>query len=511
MDKQVNVFISYARSDEAIARVLFDDLTHVNRERVHCFLDTAKIPSGQKFEEVIIRELREADWLICVYTGEQSEYCGFEIGIFQAAKLDDPSRDRRFVCLHDVPDLPGVFNGHQNHRIPPPPSTALTDKEEEEYYSNSDVESFFSNFYNYENLYVASTLGDHAPLHKNIVVNCKHLTEAFKEGRGDEIVTDTPTQLRVEVCIPPGKESELMIIPDEATVTGTYESMSLFGIMPHMQNRQLPQVSWGVLKREVAALDASRPLWLQCLERDILNSANGRVLEGFHATLRDGRSEKTYRPIVARHILYGRLSHKVEVLFVETLPRQFLGARITSVLLACIVMASRFRFAYFEDRDKTAGAFSDYLSDREFETSVRQLLYDIDRLDHEAMEFGLDTRKFVAAFGDRKKAEAESFADNWLKAREKLCMLLPSSGVVVDASNRHIIKAAVGEFLKAVELENERFLRIAIDLYSAEMREQLSGGRRGLDLVAGQKAVAQPKRGGRRSRGSGPVVAAAER
>jgi len=81
--KIVNVFISYASNDRVIAETLEEELSKVNKDRVKCFLDTKSIASGLDFEGEITKALGNADWLVCVYTGEQSEFCGYEIGVFR--------------------------------------------------------------------------------------------------------------------------------------------------------------------------------------------------------------------------------------------------------------------------------------------------------------------------------------------------------------------------------------------------------------------------------------------
>ena len=135
-----------------------------------------------------------------------------------------------------------------------------------------------------------------------------------------------------------------------------------------------------------------------------MNAANGLALTGRDMSF--NRNQKIWRPILYRHVLYEGGGHKCEVLFVETLPRQFLGAKNTSALLAAIIMASRFRFAYFEE----VGTTNTTKETMGIKTQCRQLVYDIERLEYkESMEFGLDANSFILAFGEENKALAEKF------------------------------------------------------------------------------------------------------
>jgi hypothetical protein len=85
---EVRVFISYAHQDRSVALALERILKKVNKSRVNCFVDVNSIDAGTRYEEVIRERLSQADWFIGIFTGEHSEYCGFEVG--SSAKLNGP-------------------------------------------------------------------------------------------------------------------------------------------------------------------------------------------------------------------------------------------------------------------------------------------------------------------------------------------------------------------------------------------------------------------------------------
>jgi hypothetical protein len=152
--------------------------------------------------------------------------------------------------------------------------------------------------------------------------------------------------------------------------------------------------------------------------------------------------------VLARHIRYEGGDNQFEVLFVETIPRQFLGRRITSVLLSSIVIASRLRFAYFENREEIVAAFDARVPSLDFQARCRQLLYDIERLQHESVEFGVDETNFIAAFGDDNKATAEQFVNNWGEATKQLYQVLPPNFERITEEERPKVETAVRLFLK---------------------------------------------------------------
>ena len=92
MADTTNVFISYAHEDTIMLLTpIRNQLTLLAQHgeggpSLKCFLDTESIEPGQKFEPVIKSALEEADWLIMVFTGDQSVYCGYEIGMYSILK-----------------------------------------------------------------------------------------------------------------------------------------------------------------------------------------------------------------------------------------------------------------------------------------------------------------------------------------------------------------------------------------------------------------------------------------
>src|SRR5690348_1392307 len=114
-------FISYAHQDSIIANEIERQLIYLaekgkGKTFLKCFLDTKSIPPGQKYEPIIKAALEQADWLIVVFTGDQSVYCGYEIGIYSVIK---PQDDKPVICLHDVDkgSLPAVLDGYNTAMV----------------------------------------------------------------------------------------------------------------------------------------------------------------------------------------------------------------------------------------------------------------------------------------------------------------------------------------------------------------------------------------------------------
>ena len=266
----VYVFISYAHNDAIIAQALYEELIDVNSTRVNCFLDTKIIQSGRNFEDELTIALKQADWLVCIYTGEPSEYCGYEIGIFKTTRsIPSGVKDDRLVCLHDVENPPGVFRNHQNSVITfPPAAKTASSFDENSFYLNSSISTFFKNFYKYKGLYVPKDADEGQRQITKLVRQSKRITEAFKAARTTDVLADTPTQLLIDVSVSAKAGERMTEVPDESEITGTFQSLGLFGLMPHMVNRQLPITTWGRLKEVLAQKVGGRsPFWIESLDR----------------------------------------------------------------------------------------------------------------------------------------------------------------------------------------------------------------------------------------------------
>jgi hypothetical protein len=486
--RKVNVFISYAKADHAIADALREEIIDLNRDRIDCFLDSKTIESGEGWEKRLESALQAADWLVCIYTGVQSEFCGYEVGVFTSGKaLEKREEHTRLVCVHDVPTYPTLFRSHQNRRVAYPPEHLLPGEtfDEKGFYEQSDLAKLFNDLSKFDGLYVPSDGAEYQRQTQAFTRKAKLVTEAFRISHGNDIRSDTPTQLGFEV-IAPGKPGDpLERMPPNAMVKGTFATFSLFDMMPHMEGEQLPSISWAEIK-SVGKLPSSGYLpWIERLERDMLNAANQRALIEPEATFRG--KDRTYRAILVRHILHWNGTHKFGIVFVETLPRQFVGDQNTSMILAGLVVASRFRFAYLEQPEKVAACFSDGLSLHEFEAYYRQFLYDLERIRQESMELGLlDQATFIKSFGPSRRGVAEGFLTTWKEARQKLEASLPPSNASITAATRQQVKEAILGYLKEVGAENSRFLQVALEAYTEELKEELR--KRPVELMAYQHA-----------------------
>jgi TIR domain len=481
--KKVHVFISYARSDHVIAKALHDVLTDVNPDRVDCFLDTEKIGIGREWQPELLNALHCADWLICVYTGEQSEYCGYEIGIFSAKKkigLDKQTTTKApLVCLHDVIKLPEVFNPYRHVLVAPFEDLIPDDAN----HGPNDLVRFLDEFYAFHELRTGHGLEDQERRREQIYAHAEKISDAFRQARKKDAIEETFTQPRIELAIRGQDASNLKTIPADSEISADGVTLALFGLTlpqrPVASDSTFLKTTWGRI-RETQAPTGKRVLWMEKIEQDICDAARGDALKGMEVTFQSGK--KIYRPILARHTLYGDGSRTFYILLVETLPRRFLGHTNTSLLLAGLVQASRFRFAYLEEWDRYRHSrFDEAVPDQDFLIHCTQLRYDLERLEHEAAEYGLlDRKAFIEAYGDSNRAVAESFGETWDRAKSELLKILPSGGTMTEP--RPQVRAAIIKFFREMAAENSRFIATTIDVYRGEILGQIKDHNHPLDF-----------------------------
>lgn len=203
-----SAFISYHHDDRIIGEAIYDQILMLaghgeGKGAVRCFLDARDIERGVPWQGVIDDNIKEMDWLIVVFTGEQSAYCGYEIGTFSHVKPND----RRIVCLHDVEKglLPVILNHRQNSFVydigniaqQDQDKVSLSAQEEVNYWCNSEVGRLLRDFCSYSNLYVAT----HEPslYTYNIALAAKRIANAFALARATDVAYETPAQISFEI------------------------------------------------------------------------------------------------------------------------------------------------------------------------------------------------------------------------------------------------------------------------------------------------------------------------
>jgi hypothetical protein len=491
----VHVFISYSHDDKELAECVRDELKKANPDRVTIYLDAYSIRSGERWDLSIISNLRAADWLIFIYTGRERrsyDYCGFEMGIFASAHNLDTSQDiaqsARLVCVHDTQDVPAMLSMVQNRQIVPyeaEDSPDSTKEREFDFYRDSPLAQLFEDFYQYPpdrplrmNMLMREPGGDSRlrempNIAKQIVDSVSILVTKFHEARKNDPVSEKFYQLRMEIDIRDTITQTATEISARSTVTAAQDTFNLIGLSPDPDRRGEIRTTWGQMRKSLANNNETSA-WMDKIEDDILDAVNQRNLKSPETTFR-AQDGQLYRPLLARQIIYGSGMRKVSVMFVRTLPRKFVGDETTSALLIGLILASRFRFSFIENLNNLLLLIGDTITDDEFKLGCRQLIYDVERMEQESSEFGMNSPDLLhQAFGPENYEIVNAFYGVWLPGKDDLFAALKGGVLDSSKSHRENIRQQVKAFANSISPYNKRFLEMALQKYTAYLRARLN-------------------------------------
>jgi hypothetical protein len=497
MSENVNVFISYAHEDSIIANAIKDQLALLAQRgkggpSLNCFLDTESIQPGVKYEPVIRAALEQADWLIVVFTGYQSVYCGYEIGMYSIIK-PQPGKsidEKPVACLHDVElkKLPAVVEGYNTTLISPiarylpdSPNIAISDAH---LWWNSPVGRLLRAICATKDLYTPQDRkNDPVQYEIDIAQAASKISYSFEDARRGDELWETPLQAGLELIVSPpfyGKDGER--IPPESTLLGSSRAIDILGLnVPYsVGGGEAPRITWNELCQALATPGRANVPWLDRLETNIRLAAALKKTQPDDVTFRSsGQDRRIYRAVLTRHKLYNNGKRRFYVLLVETFDRRFIGDPDTSLLLTALMLASRWRFTFFERWNETLEQFGDRRSDAEFLDACKQLEYNMEWIENEGVEFGADNLDaMVRAFGDQQKARVERFYSDYYTAKDKMQSRFPKTFEKLSPEKRTEVQGAIIEFLTAVKDQNAEFLALCVKTYAEKLRVDESNSSR---------------------------------
>jgi hypothetical protein len=484
MADTTNVFISYAHLDTIVAHAIRDQLTLLAQNgegapSLKCFLDTESIEPGQRFEPVIKAALEDADWLIVVFTGDQSVYSGYEIGMYSILKpnADKPSIEKPVAWLHDVDKskLPAVVNGYNTTLISriapylPDPPNDLTS--EAKLWWNSSVGKLLRTICESKCLYTPQhRKTDPVQYQVDLAQAASKIAYAFEAARQEDEESDTPVQAALELTVFPGFEGLGGRIPAQSTLVGSSRAFEILGLnVPHsLTANEAPHITWGELRDALSRPGRANIPWMDRLETNISLAGALKAPKPDDVTFRgSGQDRRIYRAILNHHKLYKNGKRRFYILLVETFDRRFVGDPDSSLLLTALMLASRWRFTFFERWSDTLKQFDSSHSDADFLDACRQLEYNMEWIENEGVELGADDMDaMVKAFGSQHKARVERFYDQFYSAKKKMKSQLPPTLEGLNPQTRSVAQSAIVEFLTTVKDQNIEFLNLCVRAFA---------------------------------------------
>jgi hypothetical protein len=486
MPDTTHAFVSYSHKDAIIAEEIERQLIALaekgkGKAFLKCFLDTKSIPPAQRYQPIIRSALEQTDWLIVVFTGNQSVYCGYEIGIYSVVSPHDDMahEDKPITCLHDVDQsrIPGVLDGYNTTLVtqvaPYTANDPIPSGQEVNLWWQSPVGRFLRAFCSSKDLYTANDCANPSEYTVDIAKAAKQICHAFELARQEDEVGETPIQAGFEITIYPSLDGALRRIPESSPLKGSSLAFQILGLsLPFSVSAdQAPQTTWGEVRQALSEPGRANIPWMDKLEINISLAASLRTPEPDDVTFKGKQDGRIYRALLTRHKLYRNGMRRFYVLLVETFDRRFVGDRQTSLLLIALTLASRWRFTFFERWSETVKQFDASRSDRDFQIACRQLEYNMDWMEHEGVELGADDMgAMVDAFGYDNRALVESFYSDWETAKKELDRQLPQTFEGLTAEARTQTQTAIITFLTKIKAQNADFLKLCIDKYAEKMR-----------------------------------------
>ncbi len=481
MNDVTNVFISYSHQDRRIATEIREQLIRLAQQgqgapSINCFLDTESIPPAAKYGPIIMSALQKADWLIVIFTGDQSVYCGFEIGMYSA--MAPPGTTPPIICLHDVEQsrLPAVVEGYKTTHIGTVgsylPEGPLQMGNDVQLWWNTPIAQVLTTICNGKGLYMPGHRQNNPSQYQvDIAQAASRISQAFEIARAEDEVSETPVQAGFEVTVYPPFTAGARI-PESSPVVGSSRAFDILGIVPplSLDTQMAPQITWGELRQKLLQPGRANIPWMDKLEVNIGLAADLRVPEADDVTFRGNRDNRIYRAILTRHKLFKNGKRRFFVLLVETFDRRFIGDRQTSMLLIGLTLASRWRFTFFERWRDTLAQFDPRRTDKEFPRNCRQLEYSMEWIENEGIELGADNQDaMIDAFGQENKARIQDYYRDFANAKAEMKRHFPESFGDMTAQARTEAQAAIVAFLTFVKDQNSDFLKLCVEKYKEKI------------------------------------------
>ena len=330
---------------------------------------------------------------------------------------------------------------------------------------------------------ICATKDLYIPQHRNnnpvqyeidIAQAASKITESFEIARKEDEQSETPLQAGLELIVAPpfeGKDGER--VPPLSTLLGSSGAFDILGLtVPYsVGGSEAPRITWEELRQSLSTRGRANIPWIDRLETNIRLATAGKKPQPDDVTFRGtGQDRRIYRAVLTRYKLYKNGKRRFYVLLVETFDRRFVGDPDTSLLLTALMLASRWRFTFFERWNETLEQFGDRHSDAEFLDACKQLEYNMEWIENEGLELGADNLDaMVHAFGDQQKARVKRFYSDYYTAKVKMQSRLPETFEKVSPEKRTEVQGAITEFLTAVRDQNAEFLELCVQTYAQKL------------------------------------------
>jgi hypothetical protein len=413
-------FISYKRDDQFIADCLVRILKAVD-PAVVCFFDQ-NIAEGNEWAKQINAELKKANRLILIYTGNQKNYetCVYEVATFQALHLDGsmPSQTDTVTCLHDTDEIPTTFMAYQNCRV-----MVANSKEGQDFSRRMNMSGAPA-----RDFYLASPCGQFLKrlverYHGAIAPRTNSILEDLIASQAEEIAkafvhSSDPTVLdRImyprlwlefgQDTVESIRKNSLNAVPGETIVRADESSnaLNIFGL-------DSTQATWTQIRDQCRKGSRSDTIgWMSEAEAALLAVIRDETVRPIELGFRsiDTRTgPDIFRCILTRRTNFRSGRQMLHLLFVRSRNRKLANDDAMALHLALMVMTTRFRFEVL----KGEWSFRFEKNRERFDEQAHRFLGLIEKAEYEADEFGV-MGGLANAFSSADQQKIEEVGNAW--------------------------------------------------------------------------------------------------
>ncbi len=262
------IFVSYKSEYETISLKFKETLKLWGAGKLE-IKSMADISAGEDYRSWITQCLKEANFLILVYTAPYAswDWCLYEVGMFDDGK-------RPITCVHNPEfDPPQPLNKFQN--IPA---------------NVKGLKGFLKDLYG-----TAKFTGSENPINPGFANNkeervrvSEELEELLRFGVAKQQYMNNYFKIHVKDL----KRIKEEKIPKDALVETNAESLALFGLLPK------DKWSWGDIENTVKKIGEVG--WIDELNKAAYNAARNRIPDQITKKLKIEKRDETYRPVLYR-------------------------------------------------------------------------------------------------------------------------------------------------------------------------------------------------------------------
>jgi TIR domain len=445
--KPVGVFFSYAREDGDIVDAFytaFEDLDKFVDGDIAVFRDRTSIDPGRHIGAAIRKGLEDSDYLIVFYTGTPKashSWTGMEIGYFENFIQRDieerGSTERKIVSIYfdeppsSIADLEGISLKIQPSDLSQSRDdyikglkTAPRDEA-----AGDPLTRLLNNISRLAEHRSSRTRGhDQARAERKTAIRTERITAeivpqiktAMYDCLGGRVARKSIEQRLIEFEVDgPDWRDRSKGIPGNAKLTAHGKAFELFNLAEPKGG-----LCWRDFLKELSATAEEEASAISRAIERVFDSAVSNVSTVDNDQLvRSPHDQKLYRVLVTRHFDYYNGRKIVNMYFIEKLRKNEFGDQDTSILLAFINVAARYRFIFLEPQSELSEeAFISTKKPALLQDKIHRVLQELVLIEDESRQLQLDSQRArTLLFGGRETiGEAGTASDMWDTARLKL-------------------------------------------------------------------------------------------